>query len=163
MTKYLFVLILLGALCFNLDAQNRISLTKTAGQVETLSVENQAQNERIALLEATNQQLLAKLDTLANPQKISVPTTIEEAKGLLVYILSFVQFVLVGIWGNKLPRWLSPFVLSIIVGAVISVVAYFGSGGAFSIGEAVTFFLAVAGGSNIIHQIKKPLKDEKSV
>jgi hypothetical protein len=158
MKKSLLLLALLGILSSNLNAQ-RISLTKTADAVETLKAEKSELQQKVAEIETKFNQLTGAVDSLKNTGgKLVVPTTVEEANSVLVYVLGFVNFVFVGLFRGKLPKWLTPFILSVLSSLVVSVLGYFLSKGEFSINEAVTFFLAVAGGSNIIHQIKKPAK-----
>lgn len=156
MKKFL-LLLALGCWLFAANAQTRPSLTKTADKVVLLEAKNNDLETKIEQIQGAYRELSFTLDSLqANNAKLKIPTSVEEANATLVYIVSFIQFIFVGFLGDKLPKWLSPFVLSVVVGLGVAVVAYFFSGGAFTLNEAVTFFLAISGGSNIIHQIKKP-------
>lgn len=86
---------------------------------------------------------------------IKAPSTVDEANALLLVLLGFVQFILTGfVPKEKLPRWLSPFMLSVIVAVVVTVVGL--TLGNLSIPDGIAFFAGVSGIGNIIHQIKKP-------
>lgn len=139
-----------------MEAQ-RPSLTRTAQAVELLESKNTDLQLKVQELEAAMMAVSAEVDTLETSAKpVKIPTTVADAEDLLAWAMSLVMFILVGfVPEEKLPKWLSKFVLSIIVGVIITVIAYFGSNGAFTIGEAVTFLLAIGGGSNYIHRIKK--------
>lgn len=158
MKKIIILAIGCWLLAFTAPAQpQRVSLTKTADKVTVLEAKDSDRAVKIEELQTALRELSFTLDSLsASDTKLVVPTTVEEANGVLVYVLGFLQFILVGFIGDRLPKWLSPFVLSVIVGGVIAAVAYFMPGSDFTLNEAVTFFLGVSGVGNIIHQIKKP-------
>lgn len=155
-----------------LQSQERPSLTATSRKVDSL--ENTVTDLQLAYkqlllsAEAARQvQLTAQItadSTATTKTIIKAPNTVEEANALLVLLLGFVQFVLTGfIPKDKLPRWLSPFVLSILIGLVVTIVGL--TLGNLSLPDGLSFFLGVTGAGNIIHQIKKPktAKDEKTV
>ncbi|MEO1260572.1 MAG: hypothetical protein AAFZ15_17375 [Bacteroidota bacterium] len=164
MKKHVFLIgLVLASFYINVNAQSLRVQNKEA--IEILQDENArllAANEELNTQLISNDQRLAEIkvnvDSLiqGGKENLKIPTTVEEAKGLHVYIMSFVMFIVVGVFGDKLPSWLTPFIQSVIVGIIIALIAYFGSNGAFTINEAVQFFLAISGGSNIIHQVKKP-------
>jgi hypothetical protein len=151
------------------------SRAEMAEQVENLQAELEAlKTSHYQLLNQVETpqpvQAAAPVDTVHNtivkPKggAIKAPNTIEEANALLLVLLGFVQFVLTGfIPKERLPKWLSPFMMSVIIAAVVTVVGL--TLGNLSLPDAIAFFAGVSGIGNIFHQIKKPKtpKNEKTV
>lgn len=169
MKKILFLLAF-SCVLFTLSAQNtkRASLTQTVEAVEDLQLVTADLHDTDADLQEQLTALAAQIQgiqkdtvniqipTTGGPA-IKAPGTVEEANALMVILMGFVQFVLVGFVGkDKLPKWLSPFMLSILVAVVVTVVGI--TWGGLDLAQGILFFAGVSGFGNIIHQIKKPQK-----
>jgi len=119
-----------------------------------------AYNQLQMQLEAAKANAVLTDSTATDQPIIKAPSTVDEANTLLLVLLGFVQFILTGfIPKDKLPRWLSPFVLSVLIALVVTAVGL--TVGNLSLPDGVAFFLGVTGTGNLIHQIKKP-KTEKA-
>lgn len=135
-------------------------------KVDSLTVKTSDLQTSVQDLQTSYQQLLMQLEQArqtsiqadsSNVSKpiIKAPGTIDEANALLLVLLGFVQFILTGfVPKDKLPRWLSPFMLSVMVAVVVTVVGL--TVGHLSLPDAFAFFVGVTGVGNIFHQIKKP-------
>lgn len=152
-----------------LQSQERVSLTQTAKAVEMLESEkmqlemdvadlkeNQAADKSI--LETKIQGIQARLDSLDAPPPIpeggvKIPTDENEAYSLWVFVLTLVNWLIVNVLKDKVPKWLSnQFILSIIVGAIITGVGLLFSKGEFTAMETFWFFVKISGLSNLVHQ-----------
>lgn len=136
----------------------RVSLTQTAETVNQLQIRTQAQEMQLNEIEQRLNNIQTDVDTIIQTGKnvVKIPTTVEEAQNLYIYASSIIMFILVGIFKDRLPKWITPFTFSMVVAIVISAIGYFA--GEFSLNEIVVFLMAIGGGSNILHQIKKPAK-----
>lgn len=129
--------------------------TKTTALQTNLEELQAAYTELQTQLEAARQNAILADSTAIDKPLIKAPSTIDEANTLLVVLLGFVQFILTGfVPKDKLPKWLSPFILSVLIGVAVTVVGL--TVGHLSLPDALAFFLGVTGTGNLIHQIKKP-------
>ena len=146
----------------------RVSLTKTAETANKAAEAVEFLEGDISYLIAENDSLEQRLENIAadvaavveqGKEDVKIPTDVVEAKSLYAFFSSLVTFIIVGLFNkDKLPKWLNKFTISIGVGGIITALAYFGSGGEFTVAEAVEFFFFVIGGSNAIHQVTKEKK-----
>ena len=75
------------------------------------------------------------------PNEIKIPTTVNEAKSLWVFVSGIVTWLFTGVLSKHKPKWLNNFALSIGSAFVVTGIAYLGSKGQFSITETFEFFV----------------------
>lgn len=151
-------MLFMSVLAFCIPVQAQYSRTKNAKDIDNLELENENLKFEIENLKGQFDKMSVSVDSLerqGDNQKVIIPTDEKEAQTLLVYVLGILQFIFVGAIAKRLPPWLTPFTLSLIIGALIVILAFTFSKGEFTIAEALVFYAGILGIGNGIHQVKK--------